>query len=68
MKHSLKIFLIIIGLSIIGSCQKWMELIPPQGLIREEFWKTKEDVEAVMMGAYDTFARMDRVLSWLRFA
>ena len=24
---------------------------PPQGLIREEFWKTKEDVEAVVMGS-----------------
>jgi len=41
------------------SCSDWMELIPPQGLIREEFWKTKEDVEAVVMGAYGSFAMMD---------
>lgn len=41
------------------SCSDWMELIPPQGLIREEFWKTKEDVEAVVMGAYSSFATMD---------
>ena len=41
------------------SCSDWMELIPPQGLIREEFWKTKEDVQAVIMGAYESFAQMD---------
>ncbi|MFN8208924.1 MAG: RagB/SusD family nutrient uptake outer membrane protein [Bacteroidales bacterium] len=41
------------------SCSDWMELIPPQGLIRQEFWKTKEDVRAVLMGAYDAFSRMD---------
>lgn len=41
------------------SCSEWMELIPPQGLIREEFWKTKEDVQAVVMGAYASFANMD---------
>jgi hypothetical protein len=41
------------------SCSDWMDLKPPQGLIREEFWKTKEDVEAVIMGAYESFAVMD---------
>lgn len=41
------------------SCSDWMELLPPQGLVREEFWKTKEDVEAVVMGAYSSFATMD---------
>ena len=44
------------------SCSDWMELIPPQGLIREEFWKTKEDVQAVIMGAYQSFAVMDEKL------
>ena len=39
-----------------------MELIPPGGLIREEFWKTKEDVEAVLMAAYESFASMDAKL------
>jgi len=39
-----------------------MDLKPPQGLIREEFWKTKEDVEAVIMGAYESFAVLDDIL------
>lgn len=44
------------------SCNDWLELIPPGGLIREEFWKTKEDVESVLMAAYSTFSTMDRNL------
>ena len=44
------------------SCEKWMDLKPPQGLIREEFWKSKEDVDAVVMGAYDEFRGMDDLL------
>ncbi len=51
--------MVLLTLMINVSCEKWMELIPPQGLIREEFWKTKEDVQAVLMGAYETFAGMD---------
>jgi len=44
------------------SCDSWLELIPPNGLIRNEFWKSKEDVEAVLMAGYETFASMDRNL------
>jgi len=44
------------------ACSDWMDLIPPEGLIRDEFWKTKEEVSAVMMGAYETFSRMDGLL------
>lgn len=44
------------------SCGDWIELQPPDGLVREEYWKTKEDVEAVLMSAYEVFASMDRTL------
>jgi len=44
------------------SCSDYLELIPPSGLVREEFWKTKEDVEAVLMGAYQSFASLNETL------
>jgi len=44
------------------SCNNWLESLPPNGLIREEFWQSKEDVEAVLMAAYELFASMDRTL------
>jgi len=39
-----------------------MELLPPSGLVRDDFWKSKEDVESVLMAAYRTFAMQDRKL------
>lgn len=34
------------------SCDKWLELKPRDGIIREEFWKTKEQVDAAVGGIY----------------
>jgi len=58
----MKIFkpiLIILILALQFSCESWLETLPPGGLVRDEFWKTKEDVEAVLMGAYESFSRRD---------
>lgn len=59
MKLLYRNLILTIFLFISASCDSWLELIPPQGLIREEFWQTKEDVDAVIMGGYSTFAGMD---------
>jgi hypothetical protein len=58
----LKYLLLFLGLTLQFSCKDYLELIPPGGLVREEFWKSKEDVEAVLMGAYQAFANMDNAL------
>jgi len=34
------------------SCKKWLELKPQDGIIKEEFWKTKEQVNAAVIGIY----------------
>lgn len=62
MKQKIKYFLLTSLLFLQVSCSNWMELIPPEGLIKEEYWKTKEDVEAVLMAAYESFSTMDRSL------
>lgn len=56
-KHIVVIFAVFMQVS----CNDWLELLPPGGLIREEFWKTKEDVDAALMGAYDAMARLDNL-------
>src|SRR5688572_8922019 len=33
-------------------CKKWLELKPQDGIVQEEFWKTKEQVDASVMGIY----------------
>lgn len=55
----IRFILLFLAMSLQFSCNNFLELIPPGGLVREEFWKTKEDVEAVLMGAYQSFASLD---------
>jgi hypothetical protein len=62
MKQKIKYFLLTLMLFMQLSCNNWMELIPPEGLIKEEYWKTKEDVEAVLMAGYESLSSMDRSL------
>lgn len=59
MRKKLKYILISVLVLMQVSCNDWLELIPPGGLIREEFWKTKGDVQAVLMAAYSSFSGLD---------
>ncbi len=34
------------------SCNKWLDLKPRDGITRDEFWKTKEDIQAAVAGIY----------------
>jgi hypothetical protein len=34
------------------SCKKWLDLKPLDGIVREEFWQTKEQVDAAVTGIY----------------
>lgn len=55
----IRFILLFLALTMQFSCSNYLELLPPNGLVREEFWKTKEDVQAVLMGAYQSFANMN---------
>ncbi len=62
MKHSIKYTIAVVLVLISTSCNDWLELLPPGGLIREEYWKTQADVKAVLMAAYERFSSMDASL------
>src|SRR5690554_3341992 len=63
MRLRIKYLSFILGILFTYSCSNdWLELLPPGGLIKEEFWQSKEDVEAVLMASYESFAAMDRTL------
>jgi len=61
-KMKAKYILIALMLFTQIGCSDWLELLPPSGLTREEFWQSKEDVEAVLMGTYSAFSTMDNLL------
>lgn len=52
MKHITYKLLFLILLISCSSCKKWLELKPQDGIIRQEFWASKEDVQAAVVGCY----------------
>jgi starch-binding outer membrane protein, SusD/RagB family len=45
-----------------SSCNDYLEILPLDGLVGDEYWKKKEDVSAVLMGAYQKFAQLNNDL------
>lgn len=54
MKRKLFINIVFFSLVIIAatSCNKYLDLKPQDGIIRQEFWKTKEQVQSAVIGCY----------------
>lgn len=44
----------ILAVMLTTSCSKWLELKPQDGIIKQNFWKTKEDVKAAVVGCYSS--------------
>ncbi|MEI6949733.1 RagB/SusD family nutrient uptake outer membrane protein [Paraflavisolibacter sp. H34] len=53
-----KIFLHLFAASVLAlsatSCQKWLDLKPQDGIVKDEYWQTKEQVQSAVMGCYAT--------------
>jgi hypothetical protein len=47
-----KFLCLLIVISSAASCKKYLDLKPEDGIIRENFWKTKEQVAAAVNGCY----------------
>ncbi len=52
MKKNIRIALFAFIVITSFSCKKWLELKPQDGIIKEEFWQTKEQVKAAVIGIY----------------
>ena len=50
-KTILAIFILFVSAS---SCDSYLDLRPQDGIVREEFWKTKEDIQASVIGIYSS--------------
>ncbi|HMP93496.1 MAG TPA: RagB/SusD family nutrient uptake outer membrane protein, partial [Phnomibacter sp.] len=54
MKTVLRYSLVFATMALLSGCKKWLELKPLDGIIRQEFWKTKEQVQAAVTGIYSS--------------
>jgi hypothetical protein len=53
---TLKKLLLLTVLVLTQACSDWLQLEPESELVREEFWRTGNDVEAVVSGVYKELA------------
>lgn len=44
------------------SCDDYLDLRPQDGIVREEFWKTKEDIQAAVIGIYSSLLKSPPVV------
>lgn len=57
--------LLLIAVMLTTSCEKWLDLKPEDGIIRQNFWKTKEDVKSAVVGCYSSlFATTQTLFIW----
>lgn len=52
MKRILLYIPVLLVLFSVSSCKKWLDLQPQDGITGAEFWKTKEQVQAAVVGCY----------------
>lgn len=50
----IRIFILILVLTSVSSCNKYLSLQPQDGITRDEFWKTKEQIQAAVIGCYSS--------------
>lgn len=64
-KKSKYLALFLFAVILTTSCEKWLDLKPQDGIIRQNFWKTKEDVKAAVIGCYSSlFATTQTLFIW----
>ncbi|QIL38264.1 RagB/SusD family nutrient uptake outer membrane protein [Pedobacter sp. HDW13] len=52
MKRSIYSVVVVMMLIMSSSCKKWLDTQPRDGITRQGFWKTKEDIQAAVAGCY----------------
>ncbi|GAB6010960.1 RagB/SusD family nutrient uptake outer membrane protein [Viscerimonas tarda] len=64
MKQIIHILVCILLVSGASSCTDWLGLEPEDGVIREKFWKTKEEAQSALMGCYASMMEDDVMLRY----
>lgn len=60
MKKTLFLLPVLPILLFLSACEENpLTLLPPDGQVKQEYWKHKEDVKATLMGAYRQLAQLD---------
>lgn len=64
MNKIIKTVLVISVILSLPACSGWLELEPEDGVIRQQFWKTKEEVQSALSGCYAAMMEEDMMISY----
>src|SRR6476646_4542548 len=56
LKYTALLFVVLFTAS---SCNKWLDLKPEDGIIRQNYWETKEQLNAAVVGCYSSLQNPD---------
>lgn len=64
MKIKQIIYATLIGCSLLlnTGCDQWLEVLPENKVLRDEFWQSKQDVEGMIAAAYDAFRATEEAI------
>lgn len=60
-RHIALPLLVLLIPALFYTCEDALTILPPDGRVKEEYWKTKEDVSATLMGAYRAMSMNDEL-------
>lgn len=52
MNKFIKLIILLVTMVATASCDTWLNTQPEDGVVRERYWKTKEEVRAAVLGCY----------------
>lgn len=64
---SLPIIIGLVGMLALSSCNDWLTIYPTDKTVAEDFWKTKDDVDGMVNGAYKamiSYNIVERSIVW----
>nr|WP_294899012.1 RagB/SusD family nutrient uptake outer membrane protein [uncultured Pedobacter sp.] len=59
--------LLLVVLFTASSCNKWLDLKPEDGIIRQNYWETKEQLNAAVVGCYSSLQNPDLLKQLFRW-
>jgi hypothetical protein len=54
MRYRVLFLVVMLVAGVSSSCSKWLDIKPQDGLVKQDYWKTKEQLDAAVSGIYAT--------------
>ncbi|MDR1342488.1 MAG: RagB/SusD family nutrient uptake outer membrane protein [Prevotellaceae bacterium] len=59
------LYIIVAALAAATACSGWLDMRPYDGVVEDDYWKTKEDVHAMVIGCYSSLLNKNMVNNFI---